>query len=411
MDYSNIPFNRIIADKPRSSYPDYLNDEIKLISINTDNSSIIGSAAYSFIKYPGDYDVFEDFVNTTKENTINVFISGIKKIIRNITERKYHWFLELKVGFDQRFNLNPGKYLNKIFKMSKDFYETATKLFEQHLFSNEEFVLISKIYNMKQAGQLEYELINHLLRKHRVLRWTANEVFYGYKLLPGNLKMFLNDAVSQKGQINIELIAVVNNKITDLSNFFVLISVQNGQKNVLNLSQELITNFNEFFEENLKESIEKLYFSKLDYNPFKVVKRYWSYGRFVKNQALIQKLIPIVSSDISLMYQLKSELGTIIKLLEKTQHYPINIIKEQLSTFKWRLSNIIRIDSELEGEIDNNLNKIINNNLDSKQIIEYLDPIKKSLEEIINENTIQYLKSVGLAPPPSYLLPRNSIFT
>lgn len=418
MDYSDIPFDRIISDKPESAYPDYIKDEIMLISINKDYSKIIGSASYKIQKYPGDIDIWEGIEKCcSKEEVIDFFVKNIKRIVRNILNKKNHWFMELKCGLDKRFDLNPGVYNHGYFIMDRGFVGQAMLLFNAGLLSQDEIDEIIRIDKMGNSGQLEYETLKTLLRKHLVVRWSANEVLQGYKILPGNIQLQLEEAVSQRSQINIELIAVVNNKITDLSNFFVLAYRDSvGNVFMINLPQESYDDFTEFFKDNLKQSIEKLYYSKLDFNPFKMVKRYWSYGRFTRDPNLIEKLLPIISSDIALASQLKSELGTIVKLLEKTKNIPccanvpMDILKKQLSTFKWRLSNVMDISEELEEEIDDRINETIDAQMIPNDTINDLDDIKNKLENIINVKTIKYLKSVGLAPPPNDLLPKKPIF-
>lgn len=411
MDYSDIPFDRIISNKTKLSYPDYINEEIMLISINKDYSKIIGSASYRIQKYPGDIDLYEGIEKCcSMKDTIDFFVKNLKRIVKNVIDKKNHWFMELKAGLDTRFDINVGFYNHGYFILDPEFILKAKILFDKGLFSREEMELIISIYKNGNRRQYEYETLKTLLRNHIIVRWKANEVLQGYKILPGNVKLTLEEAIKQKSQINIELIAIVNNKITDLSNFFVL-AYKDSENNVfmINLPQESYENFIDFFQENLKSSIEKLYYSKLDFNPFKMVKRYWSYGKFMKDQQLINKILPIISSDVALASQLKSELDTIAKLLKKTSSVPVNILKNQLSTFKWRLSNVMLISNELDEEIDIGINQIIKGGLSNNKIIDILEGIKKQLGEIINEKTVKYLETVGLAPPPLNLLPRNPI--
>jgi hypothetical protein len=394
--YRNIPFKKIIEDKPISSYPDYVINEIKLISINKNNSFPIGSYSYKAAKYPSDIDIFE-IVNRccNKESVIKLFISGIRDIVRNISNSKWHWFLELKAGIDEQFNLD----LN-----DPNFIEWINDLFKKQLLPQDEYNKISSL--MMEGTNIANEMIQKILRSHYIVRWSMNDIFNGFKILPGGINLTLEDALTHKSQINIELLAIVNNKITDLSNYFVLVFTDSsGKEMAVNLPQSTITDFINYFKKNLQLSMKKLYYSELDYDYLKLVKRYWSYGRFTKDQKLINKLVPILNSNIALAGQLKSEIATIIKLLENIplSQIPIEILRNQLSFWKSRLTHVLEIPDDLEFKIDTSIDKIVNNQLDNEEIIDILSPIKERLVKIINENVLQYLMSVGLAPPPDYL--------
>jgi hypothetical protein len=259
---------------------------------------------------------------------------------------------------------------------------------------------------MMKGTNIANEMIQKILRSHYIVRWSMNDIFNGFKILPGGINLTLEDALTHKSQINIELLAIVNNKITDLSNYFVLMFTDSsGKEMAVNLQQSTITDFINYFKKNLQSSMKKLYYSELDYDYLKLVKRYWSYGRFTKDQKLIDKLVPILNSNIALAGQLKSEIATIIKLLENIplSQIPIEILRNQLSFWKSRLTHVLEIPDDLEFKIDISIDKIVNNQLDNEQIIDILSPIKERLVKIINENVLQYLMSVGLAPPPDYL--------
>lgn len=412
MDYRDLSFERLISNKDKSSYPEYLNDEILLISINKDRSQLIGSASYKIAKYPSDYDVFERVLACcSKEDIIKFFVKNIKQVVSNIVQKKNHWFMELKCGLDKRYNLNFGVYTNGYLKISQSFIDRVQKLYDRELLSDKEMNEMQHIIHMSKPGQLEFEQLTKILRDHNVIRWNAKEVLAGYKILPGNKKLTLAEAASDVSQINIELIAVVDNKITDLSNFFVL-GYRNTEDKLyfINLPKDAYEDFYNFFLENLRKSIEKMYFSKLDYNPLKLVKRYWSYAKFVNDKDLIERLLPIINSDAAMAGQIKSELATIIKLLERTNKFPVSVMKNQLGTLKWRLSTVMIIPEDLEKKADKIINYIIKNTLPNKVIVELLNNIIDPLKKIIDLKTFNYLKTVNLVPPPNYLLPTKRTY-
>lgn len=412
MDYQGIPFQQIIANRPFESYPEDIKHELELLTINKDNYTIIGSASYKIQKYPSDLDLHEVIeLCCNEDNVVNFFVRELKKIVKKVISKRTHYFIELKCGIDNRFFISPGEYNNGYFKLDPDFFNHIKRLFNSGLISNEEAKLINNIKNMNNPGKLEYEQLLKLLRDHYVIRWNAQEVIKGFKILPGKIKITLDECVRQKSQINIEIISLINGKFTDLSNFFILsYTDKDGNIYQINLPQESYTNFQEFLTDGLKSSIEKLWFSNLDYNPFKMIKRMWSLARITRDQNLIDKLLPIISSNISLASQIKSYLGTMIKVIEKVKSPPyISIIKE-LENMKTEITNILQIDNNEEISIDEQIDYIMKNykKLTKFGITDILNNIKNKLEELVNLETIDYLKSVGLAPPPNYLLPDSN---
>jgi hypothetical protein len=403
MMYNSL--NRLLSDKPKSSYPDYITNEINLVSFNKENSIPIGSFNYRAAIYPGDIDIFEYVKRCCNEkDVINYFTEKIREIVINIIGKRNHWFLELKAGLDERYKIDINDF---------HFIEKINELYLNNLLNKKEYDNISSSYNNK--SELGKEIIEKVLRNRLIIRWTSDEVIHNDKILPGGIHINVQSVLLHKSQINIETLAVVNNKITDISNFFVLIaSDKDGNNIVINLSQELLTDFYHFFSNGLKKQIYKLYYSILDYDYLKLVKRYWSFGRFTRDKKLIEKAYPLLNTDLALAGQLKSELGSLIKLLEHTierpryeDPFPMYIFKNQLSVWKSRLTNVLEISNVLEMEIDEKINYIINNNLSNEQIIEILQPIKDTIFEIINENMLPLLKQQGLAPPPNYLLPSS----
>lgn len=96
----------IFALKDRLSYPKILNDEMKLVSFNKNNSSLIGSMSYKIQKYPSDIDLYEQIkVCCSKEEAIEYFQLGIKRIVNEVRLKRYHWVIEIKCGIDDRYDV------------------------------------------------------------------------------------------------------------------------------------------------------------------------------------------------------------------------------------------------------------------------------------------------------------------
>lgn len=406
---NNISFDKLIERKNISDYPSYIIDEIKLITINEEDSYLYGTYRYKFFKYPSDIDIEEDVrACCSQADAIDFFIRGIKLVISNISRKKYHWVLELKAGIDKRYNIDIGGLKHDILLFDVWFEPSIQQLYKKQLLDNKEYHTIMNIYNMKNPGQLEYETIKKILREHLILRWSTDEIYNEMKSLPHDGYILLQDALMTKSAVNMEIIAVINNKLMDMSNFFVLIATDKfGNETAINLPQASLDNFDDYFLEQLKEGIEKLYYSKLDYNYLKLAKRYWTYARFIKDKQIIKSLVPLMNSNIAHVSQIKSEIALMIRLLQNVtiNNIPMTILKNQLSNIKLQLSGTFEISDDRQIEINNTIDRVVKNNMSASEIIDLLEPIKKYLENIINNKALKFLKKVKLAPPPQYLLP------
>ena len=399
----NYSFDEIIAAKPESSYTEDALNEIRAISLDKDNWDLKGSYSFRASKYPSDIDVSDLLISCCDpDNTIKIFISKIQKIVSDSLQPN-HWFLELKAGFDRRFKIN----LNQV--------DELVQLHDMKLLSDDEFTYI---YNVITKGstnksqreiELEKEIIEKILKEHYTLRWSANDVLTGYKILPGGVTVNLFDAIKESDVVNIELIEVINDKFTEISNFFFLLYYSSdGKVHTINVPQLSYDNFPLFFGNELKKNIYKLFYSRLEPNFLKLAKRYFSYGRFFKDVQLVRAVYPLLDSNIGLAGQLKGELTTIEKLIESVDFnsIPIHILKKQLENIKSRLANIIDIPQDILITFNMNIINILTlRYLTPEYIINNIKPLKKYLFQYTNSEAYYYLYKVKLVPPPQKYLP------
>jgi len=393
----NYSFDEIIAAKPESSYTEDALNEIRAISLDKDNWDLKGSYSFRASKYPSDIDVSDLLISCCDpDNTIKIFITKIQKIVSEAL-RANHWFLELKAGFDKRF------------KIKNNQMDELVQLHNTKLLSDDEFTYIYNVIIKGYPDELERETVGKILREHYTLRWSANDVLTGYKILPGGVTVNLFDAIKESDIVNIELIEVINDKFTEISNFFFLLYYSSdGKVHTINVPQLSYDNFPLFFGNELKKNIAKLYFSKLEANYLKLAKRYFSYGRFFKDVQLVKAVYPLLNSNIGLAGQLKGELTTIEKLIESVDFnsIPIYILKKQLESIKSRLANVIEIPQDTLINFNMNIINILTlRYLTPEYIINNIKPLKKYLSEFVNKYAYDYLKRVNLIPPPQKYLP------
>src|SRR5208337_3351062 len=137
--------------------------------------------------------------------TIDFFVKELQKVVKKYISKKNHFFMEVKAGIDERYNFPVGKYHNGYFMMDSNFMRKTKILFENNLLSLTEWKTINEIKNKYDPNKLDFEILRKLLRNHNTIRWTANEVLQGYKFLPGNIKITLRYAASQKTKMNLEV--------------------------------------------------------------------------------------------------------------------------------------------------------------------------------------------------------------
>lgn len=362
-------------------------------------TKIIGSLSYKIQKFPGDIDAYEDIIGISKEDIINKFISGIIKIIYNYDNKKDRWFVELKAGKDNRFNINleSMKYEELFDLMNNEYKFLMSKIDINKILD----IIFDDNGAIKQTyiNTCDKEKIYLIFRKYHILRWSAYEVLTGYKNVD-NKKFNLKDVLEQSGDINVECIAIINGYIQDVSNYFVMTYQDETGLYSFNLPQQTIENFEKYFINNLSSSISKLTITCIDEERdyFKAVKRMWSLARFIvlhfdkyiPAKHLIDKLKPFISGNVANLSQLKSRFKTMIKLLGiDSSENVINKIIEEVKLLKSEIVKVTILSNEIVDEIIDKLNNMVYN---KTQLISNFTMIINIFNEIIQQSTINYLK-------------------
>lgn len=383
---NRFPYDEVVADKLPSSYPNYVRNNIQIMSINKNKSSIVGSFSFSYPQFPSDVDVRELVdEGSTRDQVIRFFINGITTKVIEIEQIPNYWLMEVKMGFDDRYNFS---VLDKLAE-----YKIAS-LYKNQLLTDEEFAILQNDNE---------EIADLLLQNLAKIRWSTYDIVNGYKILRGDKVVYLKEVVPMKGVINMEVIGVSNNKFMDLSNFFTLVYYgQDGKLKSINLPDEVIEDFDSFFVREIKSNIKKLYYSQTSPDYSKMIKRYFSLGRFTGDKDLVNKVYPYLNSIIALAGQKKSEIALLMKLIEHTNMngVPIEIFINQLSNIKLALSSIVDFDRDLLQDINDILDKVAYEKLSIDNMLEYLGKVKQILSVYVNTKALAYLKHVKLAPPP-----------
>lgn len=173
------------------------------------------------------------------------------------------------------------------------------------------------------------------------MHWTLENVLKGKQFS----KIF-----EHKSIIKIDVVAYMNGLFTPFSNVFEF-RYENGVG--LNQVKETVDNI-----ESLKADVDKYYKEK---NYMKACKRMFTIAQVKKDKPLIQKLLKIFSSNCGKAYKIKSDIQTMIDMIE-AKHFSKEIIKrmkDELQILKEKISNIneFYINKNIFNRFDKTSNK------------------------------------------------------
>lgn len=267
----------------------------------------VGTFKYQIFKYPSDIDIFEeietccDFVNA-KITAAN----NIQQIIQKIVNNKDAIFIDFKAGYDLRFKIQTGIINDEIIGYYPEIIKRdINNLFEAGLLSRNEKDKL--IYLVKEEPNVfDVITLNEALRSYWVIRWTIEEILLGYKFLPGNLRIYLDDAVSQGSIVKLDIINYLEGRYTEISNFFLIAMKDKFGKRII-LSEE----FGEYGQSLLMD-VYKYWVN----NPLKSVKRLWMWLAFKQQFCQLTQFRELFESDIALYSQISGDLEVAIELLK-----------------------------------------------------------------------------------------------
>ena len=408
MDYEQISTKDLLGTKSKNAYPKTIIDKINLISMSSDNKyNIVGSASYLVQKYYADIDVIEKIIGKNTNDTINGFIKKLKSVVKKIDSTDLIYFSDFKAGLDNRYNINIGILKNGIFTPSKDVDEKVKKLFNEKLLNLTEYTAITEA--LKSKTSLSYDIISETLRMRKIVRWTQDEITKGFKILPGKVKLELKKALTEDTTVKLDTIIVVNDNFLELTNVLLL-----GEKSGSKIKYYDSKANNEVANtiENLKEDVEKLYYSEMFYSPFKASKRLFSLIRLMINNrigdeednlAYVEDILPLITEDTSLLYQQKSFLEACSRLAAIGVPLPDKTFRKQLDNIKFVLPTC-KILSKAQVKIANGLIEKIQG-APKKEKKKYIDLLVTEFTRTINVYTDIYLKENDLIIVPKEYLP------
>lgn len=211
---------------------------------------------------------------------------------------------------------------------------------------------------------------------HEPLRWNYKDIMKGYKIVD-NTKYQFTDCVMHKSTMKLDMIYLYNGIATEISdNYFLQIKTETN-----------------YIKEDKKETMNKLvesYNEKIqEKNYFKALKRLFNIEQLEGHKS--EKLIDLFNSDLGLLYNVISELKTIILLLEQTfKPIKLDIVKNNLQYVKYKGSKVIQLDTD---DICSTIDKICKSN-SKKYMINSLNKLCNELIKKLNDKVKPYLKKI-----------------
>lgn len=439
-----------IEKRPVESYTIEDIKNINLLSFTKNGAVPFGSATYKIQKYPGDLDLYEIFIERGIDKTISDFKTILVNKVKRIIQLKCHWITEVKAGIDKRFDLSIGKlemgiytpnYQNllEMYKIAKnDEGKDYNELFYLYNFlsplQNSHFEILE---NCKKT-QEEYSTISEIIRNRKILRWKPQDIINERIIQNGKIISLLN-ALHDNSSVKIDMITYLDNRFTEVTNFFFLAAYCGNDLCLINTSynftdpKESIQNF----KEQIKIEIESLFYNSDNF--FKGVKRMWAYSRSIivsspslyhtslynkgmeENERGYEKAIidlsPLISGNISMVYQIKSEIEAILLIIssllsknEKEKEKCIGKILKQIEGWKVSFSHVTEWDNKFLLELYSLLDSIseffvIFKKSQKEEVIIKFELLKEILKKKINQMTMQELINIGYYPIPQLFLP------
>jgi hypothetical protein len=394
--------------KPQITYPKNIKQEVANLGIQHDDIRVFGSFIYRFQKYPGDVDVLENVTKRSETETVKYFVKRIKKIVQTIMDSNMHYFTDFKAGIDRNYEMSIGYLSNGIYYPNANFRHNIQILFDEGLLDEDDYMLMDKIVSSgTNLSANAFDTVMKIIRKYYILRWSPEEILKGSKKLRDGRKMTLEDAVRYKALVKIDEIVFLNDRFIEVTNIYGLhYETALGQSHDINMITKIGA---------ITVEIEKLYYSDMYYSIFKAMKRIFAYcnhqyksNNNEKYLGIAQKIVPILKNNVSLLYQLRSELESIILLYELYGNVSQESIARQLNNMKNRLATVTELDDADIIYFSNAIDDI--NDSHSLEIkLKALEGLSTYIKIYIDYFTVNYLNEVNFNPFPAAVLPDKSV--
>jgi hypothetical protein len=358
---------------------DYPEDAVAILSAMSlgDELNIVGSMSLRAQQYAGDYDGYE-VVNYDEPTDAAAAAKARKQFQANVkTLRAMPDVVigDIKAGVVPEWRVIPrdagiedGKIVG--------FNATASRRKVDEL-------LAAKVITKKEADEAHEMLkgkmsISRFLKaknkiKFHIVRWTVPEVLANKKVLRDGRTMTLDEAFQTPIIAKMDVIGLVQkNRFTDFS---VIYEIRNKGKTLNPDKIEIGKSLREAIVAYTEEG-----------NHFKVLKRRFALAKFEHDLPTIERLTPILNSDLGRLYHITGDIGTLLSLLEKPK-VDMKAVRYEIDQFRNRLANIYTLSDYLKDENDviGQIDRLTR--LPQKRLPAALEKLGDQLEGYLQANT------------------------
>jgi hypothetical protein len=362
-----------MAELRLKRYPDnYASRVVAILEAMSLNGhmTIVGSSSVRSMMYAADYDGYEvvTISGKSREAALREFAGRFQSSVRELKRMDDVWIGDIKIGVIDAWRVIP---------VSGDWDVTAAREKVKQLRSagiitadesREALGLLAKA-TTKAAKISAREGI-----KFHVLRWTPREVLDGQKRMRDGRYIQLAEAMGTPGLIKMDVIAWLGAE--GYTDFSVIYELRSGRRVLNPVDIDVVRSLH-----------ESLLFYIYDRNYFKALKRLYSIARHEKDVPRVAKLGAVLNSDLGRLYQVVSDIETLLTLLEEHGGADARDVAEELDGFVTRLSHIWELSDYLRAEpgILAEIRRIIG--LPLKQMAAPLTALGKRLDTILQTDS------------------------
>ena len=394
-----------MTDAPKEYPNDYDPDAVRIVeamALPLTNASIVGSSSNPSMLFPGDYDV----LSFTRFPSMVKAVSEFQRMVSNLAEIDDVFIGDIKIGHIPEWNiwdnyrLIPSQTLLGQIKIGNWSLEaTLSKLgslWEKKVISESDYQETArKIRDLGAEPDAAKFLRLVKDKRFHILRWTLPEIKAGSKLLLDKETISLKDAMGSSGLVKVDCVGIVSkNRFTDFSCIYEIAIGRAGKR------EKVITE--EINPSKLLDGYKQSMYEKIALGEyFKATKRLYSIANYQQNTAVMEMVGGFLNSPIGLVYQVYSDVGTLLYLEENYDKLPKKKILYEIQMFRVRLTGFDKTYRNLK------VNKTIKALLESKtkpKTVGYYTSLQNELGEILNSQALEFLKSLGQGERPTWRL-------
>jgi hypothetical protein len=308
--------------------------------------------------------------------------------MKRVKKEKDVYLGDFKAGYDFRYKINIGAIRgDKLTKYNPFLIRTAiVSLHERGLLTDEEVgEWLSTVID--QPSVSEYMDLEKTIRSKYVVRWDIDDILRGYKLLPLDVKLTLEDALSHKCIVKLDIWVYLNKRYVELTNWYMLTYTdEKGRHRHMSVKPEK-------YERSLMHDIQ--HYNNPTVNKYmKLAKRLWLYAVLKKDKHLMVQLYPLFGSGAAKMYQIMGEIETIEKILTKVKYPFLDSIVANIEDWKTRLGTIMSdvLPIPVAHIIYSKITEMIENKNDIDTILHNLEDIEDKLNHYVNRYVKLYFR-------------------